>query len=132
VIEAVDGFPGSPNTWLHSLHAAHYLDREILAGRMAPTVVIFPYQYTSLAHDGECVNAEQSTVEIGVAVDDTDGYHQLLAFTAAARPPLQLTTVTVRQGGHTGGVWIVLEPSVYDRLSGWLAAPERGPANRGE
>jgi enterochelin esterase-like enzyme len=226
VIEGVDGYPGSPHTWLVSLGAAKMLDREILAGRMAPTVVIFPYQYTNPAHDGECVNAvggqqwetfltkdlraaaaEQFRVRtdragwgivgpstggfcavnlalrnprmyaataslsgyftaltdrttgdlyrgdkllrlqnsplwriqhlpipdmpvyLATAVDDRDGYHNLSTFAAAARPPLQVTTVIVPQGGHTGAVWTVLEPSVYDWLSGWLAAPEeeKGP-----
>ncbi|MEN3304924.1 MAG: hypothetical protein V7603_1126 [Micromonosporaceae bacterium] len=226
VVEAVDGFPGSPNTWLVSLHAARMLDREIQAGRMAPTVAIFPYQYTSPTHDSECVNAaggqqwetfltrdvraavtEQFRVRtdragwgivgtstggfcavnlalrnpdmfaataslsgyfwaltdrttgdlyrgdrrlrlensplwriqhlpvpdmpvfLSSARDDRNGYASLQHFVAAARPPLSVTTVLVPQGGHTGGVWLVLEPSVYDWLSGWLAAPEeeRGP-----
>ncbi len=57
VIEAVDGFPGSPNTWLVSLKAGQYLDNEIAAGRMAPTVVIFPTQVLDPTRDSECVNA---------------------------------------------------------------------------
>jgi enterochelin esterase-like enzyme len=57
VIEAVDGFPGSPNTWLVSLKAGEYLDNEIANGRMAPTVVIFPFQVTDPTRDSECVNA---------------------------------------------------------------------------
>jgi enterochelin esterase-like enzyme len=220
VIEAVDGFPGSPNTWLVSLGAAGMLDREILAGRMAPTVAIFPYQYTNPAHDSECVNAaggqqwetfltrdvraavaEQFRVRtdragwgivgtstggfcavnlalrnpqmyaaaaslsgyfwaltdrttgdlyrrngllrlensplwriqhlpvpdmplfLACARDDRGGFTGMERFAAAARRPLSVTTVIVPQGGHTGGVWIVLEPSTYDWLSGWLAAP---------
>jgi hypothetical protein len=63
-------------------------------------------------------------VFIGIARDDRSGYIQARQFSAAARSPLQVTTVLVPQGGHTGEVWTVLEPSVYDWLSGWLAAPE--------
>jgi enterochelin esterase-like enzyme len=57
VIEAVDGFPGSPNTWLVSLGAAANIDQEIRNGRMAPTVVIFPFQVLDPTRDSECVNA---------------------------------------------------------------------------
>ncbi|HKS98683.1 MAG TPA: alpha/beta hydrolase-fold protein [Rugosimonospora sp.] len=226
VVEAVDGFPGSPHTWLVSLNAAGILDKEILSGRMAPTVVVFPYQYTNPAHDGECVNAlggqqwetfltrdvraatasefrvrtdragwgivgtstggfcavnlalrnsamyaataslsgyfwaliDHTTgalyknnaqlrmlnsplwrithlpipdmpVYIAAAKDDKDALDNLNKFVAAAKPPLQVTTVLVPQGGHTGGVWVVLEPATFDWLSGWLAAPseEKGP-----
>jgi S-formylglutathione hydrolase FrmB len=56
VIEALHGFPGSPLTWLHRLHAADYLDREIAAGRMAPTVVLFPYITPDPLLDTECTN----------------------------------------------------------------------------
>lgn len=57
VIEAFPGFPGSPLLWTYSLGAQRYLDTEIAAGRMAPTVVVFPYITTPATHDGECVNA---------------------------------------------------------------------------
>ena len=233
VIEAVDGFPGSPNTWLISLKAATYLDREISAGRMAPTIVVFPYQYTDPAHDGECVDAaggqrwdtflsldvrhavtaefrarndragwaiigtstggfcaanlalrhpdryasaaslsgyftaitdrttgdlyrgdvalrEQNSplwriqhlpvpdlpLYLAAARDDRGAYQQIEAFSAAAREPLRLTVTLVPQGGHTGGVWLVLEPAAYDWLSATLAAPvpadpAAGPAGPG-
>jgi enterochelin esterase-like enzyme len=64
VIEALDGFPGSPQIWLTHLDVARVLDGEITAGRMAPTVVVFPYQTPSKTHDTECVNAVG-----GLAVD---------------------------------------------------------------
>jgi enterochelin esterase-like enzyme len=56
VIEALDGFPGSPQIWLTHLDVAKVLDGEIAAGRMAPTVVVFPYQTPNKTHDTECVN----------------------------------------------------------------------------
>ena len=56
VIEALHGYPGSPATWLRGLAARYYLDREIAAGRMAPTVVVFPYQTPRALLDTECTN----------------------------------------------------------------------------
>lgn len=56
VIEALHGFPGSPMTWLHRLGVTGYLDREIAAGRMAPTVVLFPYQTPNPLVDTECTD----------------------------------------------------------------------------
>jgi len=56
VIETTHGFPGSPKTWLRRLDAKSYLDREIAAGRMAPTVVVFPYQTPAALVDTECTN----------------------------------------------------------------------------
>jgi enterochelin esterase-like enzyme len=56
VIEAAHGFPGSPHTWLRRLNAQGWLDREIAAGRMAPTVVVFPYQTPKQLVDTECTN----------------------------------------------------------------------------
>jgi enterochelin esterase-like enzyme len=56
VIEALHGYPGSPAGWLQGLDAPGHLDREIAAGRMAPTVVLFPYQTPNTMLDTECVN----------------------------------------------------------------------------
>jgi enterochelin esterase-like enzyme len=56
VIEALHGFPGSPTIWLGKLDAQVYLDTEITAGRMAPTVVLFPYQTPNPKLDTECTN----------------------------------------------------------------------------
>jgi len=56
VIEATHGYPGSPKAWLRRLDVLGYLDREIAAGRMAPTVVVFPYQTPSALLDTECTN----------------------------------------------------------------------------
>jgi S-formylglutathione hydrolase FrmB len=56
VIEAMHGYPGSPLTWLHRLNVVTYLDQEMAAGRMAPTVVLFPYQTPDPMLDTECTN----------------------------------------------------------------------------
>jgi pimeloyl-ACP methyl ester carboxylesterase len=57
VIEAFDGYPGTPNTWLRRLDVQNILDKEINSHRMAPTVVLFPYQSLNPAKDTECVDA---------------------------------------------------------------------------
>jgi enterochelin esterase-like enzyme len=56
VIEALHGYPGSPRSWLRNLRVQSYLDREIAAGRMAPTVVLFPYQTPVQRLDTECTD----------------------------------------------------------------------------
>jgi enterochelin esterase-like enzyme len=56
VVEALHGFPGSPAGWLRALDAPATLDREITDGRMAPTVVLFPYETPDPMTDTECVN----------------------------------------------------------------------------
>lgn len=57
VVEFLDGYPGSPYSWVRGLHVQDVLDQEIAAGRMAPTVALFPYQTPSPRHDSECINA---------------------------------------------------------------------------
>ncbi len=56
VIEAFHGYPGSPSSWIRQLNVVPNLDREIAAGRMAPTVVLFPYQTPRRLLDTECTN----------------------------------------------------------------------------
>jgi len=56
VIEALHGYPGSPRSWLRKMNVQAALDREIAAGRMAPTVVLFPYQTPDQLLDTECTN----------------------------------------------------------------------------
>jgi enterochelin esterase-like enzyme len=56
VIEALHGYPGSPLQWIKKLNAPHVLDTEIGAGRMAPTIVLFPYQTPNPRLDTECTN----------------------------------------------------------------------------
>jgi len=56
VIEGLHGYPGTPEAWVRRLDIAGHLDREIAAGRMAPTVVLLPYQTTKLMLDTECTD----------------------------------------------------------------------------
>jgi enterochelin esterase-like enzyme len=56
VIEALHGYPGSPLQWIRKLNVVKILDGEIKSGRMAPTVVVFPFQTPDPALDTECTN----------------------------------------------------------------------------
>ena len=56
VVEALHGYPGSPLQWINGLGVAAVLNHEIDAGRMAPTVVLFPYQTPDPTLDTECTN----------------------------------------------------------------------------
>jgi enterochelin esterase-like enzyme len=56
VIEAMHGYPGSPLQWVKKLGVVKVLDTEIKSGRMAPTIVLFPYQTPSPGLDTECTN----------------------------------------------------------------------------
>jgi enterochelin esterase-like enzyme len=56
VVQATHGFPGTAATWVRKLRVQHYLDTEIAAGRMAPTVVIFPMQTPKALLDTECTD----------------------------------------------------------------------------
>jgi enterochelin esterase-like enzyme len=56
VIEAMHGYPGSPLQWINKLGVVKVLDTEIRAGRMAPTIVLFPYQTPRPGLDTECTN----------------------------------------------------------------------------
>ncbi|WP_405432039.1 alpha/beta hydrolase [Micromonospora sp. NBC_00617] len=213
VIEAFDGFPGSPGSWIRGLGVAGRLDAEISAGRMAPTVVLFPAQTIDPAVDTECTNLTGGpqiesflTVDVpvaaraqlrvaedragwgvigysaggycatnlllrhpdryaagaslsgyaepGIRVGDgsenttnndlwrlrhlpvpavslylacprTDAHpaRDTAALAAAARPPIDLTTVFLPVGGHNMQTWRALEPAAFDWLSGSLAAP---------
>lgn len=56
VIMALHGYPSSPVQWLKGFGVAAVLNGEIDAGRMAPTVVLFPYQTPKPTIDTECAN----------------------------------------------------------------------------
>jgi enterochelin esterase-like enzyme len=56
VIEALHGYPGSPLQWIKKLGVVPILDTEIRTGRMAPTIVLFPYQTPAPLLDTECTN----------------------------------------------------------------------------
>jgi enterochelin esterase-like enzyme len=70
VVEALHGYPGSPLFWQTKLHVVATLDREIAAGRMAPTVVLFPYQTPDPLLDTECTDlAHGPQMETYLTVD---------------------------------------------------------------
>ncbi len=56
VVELLDGFPGSPATWTHTLHLQSVLTALIATGRAAPFVAVMPEQNVASPRDTECVN----------------------------------------------------------------------------
>jgi enterochelin esterase-like enzyme len=75
VIEALHGYPGVPAQWLHALTGPQILDREIAAGRMAPTVVLFPQQSPRpLRLDTECTNLVGSAQTETFLTQDVPAY----------------------------------------------------------
>ena len=73
-LEATDGYPGSPRTWFRRLDVRAYLDREIAAGRMAPTVVLFPYQTPKQLLDTECTNLKDGPQAETFLTEDVPAY----------------------------------------------------------
>jgi enterochelin esterase-like enzyme len=57
VLEALAGFPGTPQTWFDVADPRDVAEREINAGRMPPTIMVFPVQHASPTRDSECVDA---------------------------------------------------------------------------
>jgi pimeloyl-ACP methyl ester carboxylesterase len=57
VIELLSGSPGDPAGELRKLQIAQYLDQEIHAHRMPPTIAVVPTTNPSPLRDDECVNA---------------------------------------------------------------------------
>src|SRR5579875_3611727 len=66
VIELLSGSPGDPARELKYLKIAQFLDQEIRADRMPPTIAVIPSTNPSALADDECVNA--------VAGDQDDTY----------------------------------------------------------
>jgi enterochelin esterase-like enzyme len=65
VIELLSGSPGDPAGELRKLRIAQFLDEEIHAHRMPPTIAVIPTTNPSPLRDDECVNA------VGGQQDDT-------------------------------------------------------------
>jgi len=137
VIEALHGYPSSPVQWLKAFDVAAVLNREIGSGRMAPTVVLFPYQTPKPTIDTECanlVNGPQAetflTVDVPAFVRDhlavrTDpaawgliGYSAggYCATQLALRHPAQFAAAASLSGYATPGIVIGnnLEHTEYD------------------
>lgn len=61
VIELLSGSPGDPAGELRNLKIARFLDQEIHAHRMPPTIAVIPSTNPSPLTDDECVNAVAGT-----------------------------------------------------------------------
>lgn len=57
VVEMLDGYPGSPQTWVGPLHLQRSADSEISSGRALPFLAVMPVQnYLPQARDGQCLD----------------------------------------------------------------------------
>jgi len=56
VVELLDGYPGSPQSWIQSLNIRQSLDAEIAAGRTVPMIAVMPTQMVAPPRDTECIN----------------------------------------------------------------------------
>ncbi|HTZ45385.1 MAG TPA: alpha/beta hydrolase-fold protein [Jatrophihabitans sp.] len=54
---------------------------------------------------------------------DTGSYHAAVQLAAAARPPLQVSTLTLPSGGHNFATFGAELPTAFGWLSQWLAMP---------
>jgi enterochelin esterase-like enzyme len=122
VIEALHGYPGSPLQWFKRLDAATVLDQEIDAGRMAPTVVLFPWQTPDPKLDTECADlVGRAQAETFLTVD----------VPAAARARLHVRTdvagwglIGYSAGGYCAGDLALRHPGEYTAaasLSGYAS-----------
>jgi S-formylglutathione hydrolase FrmB len=57
VVEMLDGFPGSPQTWVGPMHLQRSADIEISSGRALPFLAVMPVQnYLPQGRDGQCLD----------------------------------------------------------------------------
>ena len=122
VVEALHGYPGSPVQWFTKLAVTALLDREIRAGRMAPTVVLFPYQTPNPRLDTECTDLPgRARAETYLTVD----------VPAAARARLHVRAdpagwglIGFSAGGYCAGDLLLRHPGEYTAgavLSGYAS-----------
>lgn len=122
VIDALHGYPGVAAQWLHALAAPEILDAEITARRMAPAVVLFPYQSPKpLQLDTECTNLVGSAQSETFLTQDVPAYARshfrvrtdqsgwsLIGFSAGAYCATDRLVVDLARAAHdlppTGGL----------------------------
>jgi enterochelin esterase-like enzyme len=56
VVELLDGFPGSPESWTKALELQHILDAQIMKRQSVPFVAVMPMQNLVFPRDTECVD----------------------------------------------------------------------------
>jgi dienelactone hydrolase len=57
VVELIEGYPGSPDSWTHPLDVQKIADTEINSGRSVPFIAVMPdSNYLTPGHDGECLD----------------------------------------------------------------------------
>jgi S-formylglutathione hydrolase FrmB len=127
VVEALHGYPGVPAQWLHALTGPRILDQEIAAGRMAPTVVLFPQQSPRpLRLDTECTNLVGSAQSETFLTQDVPAYMRthfkvrsdqsawsLIGFSAGAYCATQLLLRHPNQYAAAASLSGYLDPGIH-------------------
>ena len=111
VIELLDGFPGSPQSWIQGMDIAHVLDRAIATGEMSPAVVVMPTQNVATPRDTECANALH-----GPQVDTylTTDVRTTMVSAFRVQPSGQHWAVAgYSTGGYCAGVLAAQHPSLF-------------------
>jgi enterochelin esterase-like enzyme len=124
VIEALHGYPGSPKTWLTRLHVESTLDQEIAAGRMAPTVVLFPYQTPQHLLDTECTNLRGGAQAETFLTVDVPAFARAHYRVRADRPAWGLT-------GYSAGAFCAINLSLRHPAEYAAAASMSGYSSPG-
>ncbi len=124
VIEAFHGAPGGPLFWLTKLAAPTVLDREINAGRMAPTVVLFPYQTPDPTLDTECTNM------VGGPQAETYLTEDVPAFAAShlhvRSDPGSWGLIGFSAGGYCASDLLLRHPTLYAAAASLSGYPNPG------
>jgi len=111
VLELLAGSPGDPAGELKNLKIAQFLDQEIHAHRMPPTIVVIPSTNPSALRDDECVNA------VGGQQDDTylttDIRNDLIRDFRVRSDPQSWALMGYSTGGYCAVNLVVRHPAYY-------------------
>lgn len=111
VVELLDGFPGSPQTWTRVLHVEDVLDTEISDHEMSPSIVVLPVQNVADPRDTECAN-----VAGGPQVDTYLTFDVRTAVTTAFRAstvPEDWAVAGYSTGGYCAAVMSARHPEMF-------------------
>lgn len=123
VVELLDGYPGSPLTWLHAMDLRATLDGEIAAGRTIPMIAVLPTQTVSPPRDTECVNVPKGPqVETYLT---TDVRRAVLRQLRASADRASWAVMGYSTGGYCAINLLLHHPSAYQTavsMSGYYTA----------
>jgi hypothetical protein len=64
VMEAFQGYPGGPGTWIHTMALGSTVTRQVAAGRMRQVIVVSPQVELPAGVDTECVNGTPGRAQV--------------------------------------------------------------------